>query len=197
MHAAANVSDPKMSNQSIWQPSPPCPTSCETVTYPRGEGRDAPAPNLLVHKILRVEKAKFCRVKLGTEPSQGLQGPSGATRGCQAAPVTCKPISVCGKASPRSLWRRVGEGPLVALKMSQGGRLPHWQQPGWSSAGLGKAELPLPRGPVFFPLLLGNLGKQSQGVKIIHTFVLKANYLMLSCSLCQNGTRIKAQLCYK
>lgn len=127
VHAAANVSDPKMSNQSIWQPSPPCPTSCETVTYPRGEGRDAPAPNLLVHKILRVEKAKFCRVKLGTEPSQGLQGPSGATRGCQAAPVTCKPFPYEAKPHPGPCgdeWVK-GEGPLVALKMSQGGRLPH------------------------------------------------------------------------
>lgn len=198
MHAAASLSEPKTSDRIIWQPSPPCPTSCETLAYPQREGRGTQAPNLLVHKNLRAEKPQFCWVKLRTKPSKALQRPSDATRGCQAA---CKPIFIGGKGSPRSLWTRVGEG-----SSSGPGDVPGWPAPAltaaWLGAVRGSARLSCPsasplRARLLFLLLLGNPGEQSQGMKTVHMFVLKANYLVVSCSLCQNATRIKAQLCYR
>ena len=165
MHAAANVGDAETRNWIIQQQSPPGPTSCETLNYLRREGRDVQAPNLLVHQTLRAEKAKLCRVQLRTKPSKALQGPSGATGGCQAAPATCKPIFLWGKALAKSLQTRVAEGPSVSLELSLGGRLLHRQWPGQNGAGLGKAELPLlaaPEGPSSFCCFLGILESKAK-----------------------------------
>lgn len=94
------------------------------------------------------------------------------------------------KSHPSPCGHEWVKGPQVVLEVSSVGHLLCQKQPGWSSAGLSRAPSSPLRARVLFLLLLGNLGKESQGMKIIPAVVLKGNY----CRLCQNVTRIKAQL---
>ena len=100
--------------------------------------------------VQKLRRPNFAGLNSGLSEAKLCRDPAVPLEAARQPLSPANPFLYEAKPRPGPCGHEWVKGTQVALDMSQGGRLLCRRQPGWSGAGLGKAELPLrvaPEGP--------------------------------------------------